>query len=131
MIGRPERVSRSNLPKILLIPCGGLNEAIKPPDLTHISAATDGGDDLQPAVIRIGNSWVHLGLALIQIGAGDRLPFGCAVLVIIVLSLLLWAILLILLFWLLHYIGGARGDMKRLAVMRSCRSASTPILPQG
>jgi hypothetical protein len=81
-------------------------------------------------VIRIGNSWAHAGLALVQIGAGDRLPFGCALLVIIVLSLLLWAILLILLLRLLHYIGGAGGDMKRPAVMRSCRSASTPITPR-
>jgi hypothetical protein len=67
------------------------------------------------AVIRIGNSWAHLGLALVQIGAGVRLPFGCAAPVIIVLSLLLWAILLILLLRLLHDITGARGDMKRPA----------------
>jgi len=63
----------------------------------------------------------------VQIGAGDRLPFGCAVLVIIVFSLLLWALLLILLLRLLRDVAGARGDMKRPAVMRSCRSTSTPI----
>jgi hypothetical protein len=49
------------------------------------------------------------------------------VLVIIVLSLLLWAILLILLFRLLDDVAGARGDMKRPAVVRSYRSAFTPI----
>jgi hypothetical protein len=56
-------------------------------------------------------------------GAGDRLPVGCAVLVIIALSLLLWAILLILLLRLFDAVADYRGNMKRRAVIPSCRSA--------
>ena len=41
--------------------------------------------------------WPEAALAPDEIGAGDRLPAGCEVLVIVLLSLLLWAILLILL----------------------------------
>jgi len=90
-------------PKVVPVSSAPLCSCSKKPNRTAV------------AVIRIGNSWAHLGLALVQIGAGVRLPFGCAAPVIIVLSLLLWAILLILLLRLLHDITGARGDMKRPA----------------
>jgi hypothetical protein len=42
----PKRASRSDLPtQFFPIPYGGLDEAIKPPDLVDTSTATDGGDD--------------------------------------------------------------------------------------
>ena len=48
-------------------------------------------------MIRISNSWPCAALALDKVEAGGRFPFGCAMLLIIVLSLLGWAILLVLL----------------------------------
>jgi hypothetical protein len=65
-------------------------------------------------VIRISHTWPYPALAPDTVGAWDRLSFGCAVLVIIVLSLLGWAILLILLLWLFKgvtSVAGARGNM--------------------
>jgi hypothetical protein len=48
-------------------------------------------------VIRMSTLWPQGVLAADQIGTAERLPVGYAVLVIVVLILLLWAILLILL----------------------------------
>jgi len=55
------------------------------------------------------------------IGAGDRLPVGCAVLVIILLSLLLWAILLIPLWQLfdIESVAEFRENIKGQLVIRS------------
>jgi hypothetical protein len=66
-------------------------------------------------VIRIGNSWADAVLTPANVGAGDRLPVGCAVLVIVALSLLLWVILLIPLLWLFHGIADVRGTTSRRA----------------
>jgi len=63
------------------------------------------------------------------IGAWDRLPVGCAVLVIVLLSLLLWAILLILL-WRLFVTEGIadiQEDIKSGFVTRSCVSATHSV----
>jgi hypothetical protein len=59
------------------------------------------------------------------IGAGDRWPVRCALLVAVLLSLLLWAILWILL-WRLFATKGVtdfQQNIKRRLVIRSCFSA--------
>ena len=66
-------------------------------------------------MIRISNSWPCAALAPDEVEAGGRLPFGCAVLVIVVLSLLGWAILLILLLRLFNGVtsfADARGSIR-------------------
>jgi len=64
-------------------------------------------------------------LVLDHVDAGDRLPVGCAVLVAILLSLLLWAILAILLWRLFDAQSfiDFRQNIKRRLVIRSCFSA--------
>jgi hypothetical protein len=49
------------------------------------------------AVIRVSNSWRHAAPAPDKVVAWDRLPVGCAVPVLVLLSLPGWALLLILL----------------------------------
>ena len=59
------------------------------------------------------------------IGAGDRWPVGCALLVVVVLSLLLWAILWILVWRLFGTEGFAdfQQNIKLRLVIRPCFSA--------
>jgi hypothetical protein len=60
------------------------------------------------------------------IGAGDRWPVGCALLVAVLLSLFLWAILWILLWRLFGTEGVAdfQQNIKHRLVIRSCFSAT-------
>ena len=64
-------------------------------------------------------------LTTTAIGAGDRLPVGRAVLVIVLLSLLLWAILLMPLWRLfdIERVADFRENIKRQLVIRSYLSA--------
>jgi hypothetical protein len=79
-------------------------------------------------VIRISNSWPCAALAPDKVEAGGRFPFGCAVLVVIVLSLLGWAILLILLLRLFNGVtslSDARGSIRSRLVKAHVARLST------